>query len=314
MELLFIIDPPDKLKEYKDSSIAMMRAAQKRGHLVWVCQASDLHLWEGRVIALTAQLDIKPGKIWYAKTDIRTRLLADFGAAIMRTDPPVDQDYLTATHLLCMAEEMDGARVFNRPASLRDYNEKLSIFRFPQFVAATLVSASLDLVRGFLEEHDDIILKPLHGMGGQGIFRMHSGDSANLSSLMEMLTQHGQHAIMAQRYLPEIEDGDKRILLINGEPIPYALARVPAPGEVRGNLAAGGTGYARPLTERDAEIARTVGRVVREAGLFLVGLDVIGEHLTEVNVTSPTGFVEITAQTGFDVADAFIASLESTVG
>lgn len=313
MELLFIIDPPDVLKEYKDSSIAMMRAAQKRGHQVWVCQASDLHIWEGRVIALTAQLDIKPGKNWYAKTTIRTRLLADFGAVIMRTDPPVDQDYLTATHLLSMAEEMDGARVINRPASLRDYNEKLSIFRFPQFVAATLVSASLDLVRGFLEEHGDIILKPLHGMGGQGVFRMHSSDPSNLSSLMEMLTHHGQHAIMVQRYLAEIDEGDKRILLINGEPVPFALARVPAAGETRGNLAAGGTGYARPLTERDEEIALTVGRVVREAGLFLAGLDVIGEHLTEINVTSPTGFVEITAQTGFDVADAFIASLENTL-
>lgn len=313
MELLFIIDPPDTLKEYKDSSIAMMRAAQKRGHQVWVCQASDLHIWEGRVIALTAQLDIKPGKNWYAKTTIRTRLLADFGAVVMRTDPPVDQDYLAATHLLSMAEEMDGARVFNRPASLRDYNEKLSIFRFPQFVAATLVSASHDLVRGFLEEHGDIILKPLHGMGGQGVFRMHSSDPSNLSSLMEMLTHHGQHLIMAQRYLADINEGDKRILLINGEPVPFALARVPAAGEIRGNLAAGGTGHARPLTERDEEIALTVGRVAREAGLFLVGLDVIGEYLTEINVTSPTGFVEITAQTGFDVADAFITALESAV-
>lgn len=313
MELLFIIDPLDQLKEHKDSSIAMMRAAQARGHQVWMCQASDLHIWEGRVIALTAQLDVKPGKHWYAKTDIRTRLLADFGAVVMRTDPPVDQDYLAATHLLSLAEEMDGARIFNRPASLRDYNEKLSIFRFPQFVAATLVSASHDLVLGFLEEHGDIILKPLHGMGGQGIFRVRSSDPSNLSSLMEMLTQHGRHAIMAQRFLPEIEDGDKRILLINGEPVAHALARVPAPGEVRGNLAAGGTGYARPLTERDEEIAYTVGRVAREAGLFLVGLDVIGEYLTEINVTSPTGFVELTAQTGFDVADAFIAALEDTV-
>jgi glutathione synthase len=313
MELLFIIDPPDTLKEYKDSSIAMMRAAQARGHQVWTCQANDLHVWEGRVIALTSQLNVKPGKLWYAKTDIRSRLLADFGAVVMRTDPPVDRNYLAATHLLSLAEEMDGARVFNHPASLRDYNEKLSIFRFPQFVAATLVSASQDLVQGFLEEHGDIILKPLHGMGGQGVFRVRSGDPANLPSLMEMLTQHGKQAIMAQGYLPEIEEGDKRILLINGEPVPHALARVPAPGEVRGNLAAGGTGHARPLTERDEEIAYTVGRVAREAGLFLVGLDVIGEYLTEINVTSPTGFVEITAQTGFDVADAFIAALESTL-
>ena len=313
MELLFIVDPPDALKEYKDSSIAMMRAAQSRGHQVWCCEARDLHLWEGRVIALTTQLDVRPGKHWYSKNDIRTRLLADFGAIIMRKDPPVDQDYLTATHLLTLAEEMDGARVFNRPESLRSWNEKLSIFRFPQFIASTLVSASFDLVQGFLQEHGDIILKPLHAMGGQGVFRMRAEDSTNLASLLELLTADGQHAIMAQRYLPEITEGDKRILLINGEPVPFALARVPAPGELRGNLAAGGTGHAQPLTERDEEIARTVGRVAREAGLFLVGLDVIGEHLTEVNVTSPTGFVELTTQTGFDVADAFIATLESAL-
>lgn len=313
MELLFIIDPPDKLKAHKDSSIAMMRAAQTRGHQVWVCEARDLHVWEGRVIALATQLDLKPGAVWFGKTDIRTRLLADFGATIMRTDPPVDQDYLTATHLLTLAEDMDGARVFNRPESLRGWNEKLSIFRFPQFTAATLVSASLDLVQGFLQEHGDIILKPLHGMGGMGIFRIKADDPANLPSLLEMLTNHGQHAIMAQRYLADIVDGDKRILLINGEPVPFALARVPAPGEIRGNLAAGGTGHARPLTERDEDIARSVGRVAREAGLFLVGLDVIGDYLTEINVTSPTGFVEITAQTGFDVADAFIAALESSI-
>jgi glutathione synthase len=314
MELLFIIDPLDKLKEYKDSSIAMMRAAQARGHQVWACQASNLHVWEGRVIALATQLDIRPGPQWYLKTGIRTRLLADFGAVIMRKDPPVDQDYLAATHLLSLAEEMDGTRVFNRPSSLRDYNEKLSIFRFPQFVAATLVSASHDLVQGFLEEHGDIILKPLHAMGGAGVFRVHSSDPSNLPSLMEMLSRHGEHAIMAQRYLPEIIDGDKRILLINGEPVPHALARVPAPGAIRGNLAAGGTGHARPLTERDEEIAYTVGRVAREAGLFLVGLDVIGDYLTEVNVTSPTGFVEITAQTGLDVANAFVTALENAAG
>lgn len=313
MELLFIVDPLNALKEYKDSSIAMMRAAQARGHQVWTCEARDLHLWEGRVIALTALLDLRAGKHWYAKSDIRTRLLADFGAIIMRTDPPVDQDYLAATHLLTLAEDMDGARVFNQPDALRSWNEKLSIFRFPQFVAATLVSASIDLVQGFLEEHGDIILKPLHGMGGQGVFRIRAEDPANLPSLMEMLTANGRHAIMAQRYLPEIVEGDKRILLINGEPVPFALARVPAPGEVRGNLAAGGTGHARPLTERDEEIARTVGRVVREAGIFLAGLDVIGDHLTEINITSPTGFVEITEQSGFGVADAFISALEAAI-
>lgn len=311
MDILFIIDPPATLKEYKDSSIAMMRAAQARGHAVWICQAHDLHLWEGRVVVLAAQIDVKPGAAWFEETDTRTRLITDFQAVLMRKDPPVDQDYLTATHLLSLAEE-HGARVFNRAASLRDYNEKLSIFRFPQFIAPTLVSARAELIDGFLEEHGDIILKPLHAMGGQGVFRLTPTD-LNRNAIVETLTDNGNHAVMAQRYLPEISEGDKRILLIDGEPVPYALARIPAPGETRGNLAAGGSARAQSLTERDEDIARTVGRVAREAGLFLVGLDVIGEYLTEVNVTSPTCFVEIAAQTGFDVADSFVESLERTL-
>ncbi len=311
MEILFIIDAPESLKEYKDSSIAMMRAAQARGHAIWICQQHDLHLWEGRVVALASQIKTQPGMAWFEETAMRTRLLADFSAVLMRKDPPVDQDYLTATHLLSLAEE-HGARVFNRPSALRDYNEKLSIFRFPQFTAPTLVSARADLIDGFLEEHGDIIVKPLHAMGGQGVFRLTTTDP-NRNAIVETLTRQWRHAVMAQRYLPEISEGDKRILLIDGEPVPYALARIPAPGETRGNLAAGGSGRAQPLTERDEEIARTVGRVVREAGLFLVGLDVIGEHLTEINVTSPTCFVEIAEQTGYDVADKFVAALEATV-
>lgn len=311
MEILFVIDPPESLKEYKDSSIAMMRAAQARGHAVWICQLHDLHLWEGRVVVLATQVDIQPGPAWRIETDTRTRLLADFSAVLMRKDPPVDQDYLAATYLLSLAEE-HGARIFNRAASLREYNEKLAIFRFPQFVAPTLVSASNELIGGFLDEHGDIIVKPLHAMGGEGVFRLRPEDP-NRSAILETLTRHGEHAIMAQGYLPEISAGDKRIILIDGEPVPYALARIPAPGETRGNLAAGGSGHAQPLSERDEEIARTVGRVVREAGIFLAGLDVIGDYLTEINVTSPTGFVEITAQSGFDVADSFIASLENSV-
>jgi glutathione synthase len=311
MEILFIIDAPDSLKEYKDSSIAMMRAAQARGHSVWTCQQDDLHLWEGRVVAVAHQIDVKPGAAWFGEDAMRTRLLTDFSAVLMRKDPPVDQDYLTATHLLSLAEE-HGARVFNRPASLRDYNEKLAIFRFPQFIAPTLVSARAELIDGFLEEHGDIILKPLHAMGGQGVFRLRT-DDPNRNVIVETLTGEACHAVMAQRYLPEISEGDKRILLIDGEPVPFALARTPAPGESRGNLAAGGSGRVQGLTERDEDIARTVGRVAREAGLFLVGLDVIGENLTEINVTSPTCFVEITAQTGFDVANHFVEALERVV-
>jgi glutathione synthase len=308
MEILLIIDPPESLKEYKDSSIAIMRSAQARGHAVWICQQHDLHLWEGRVVALATQISVKPGAAWFEETSMRTRLLTDFAAVLMRKDPPVDQDYLTATHLLSIAEE-HGARVFNRPPALRDHNEKLAIFRFPQFIAPTLVSARAELIDGFLEEHGDIILKPLHAMGGQGVFRL-TTTGYNRNTIVETLTGQGRHAVMAQRFLPEISEGDKRILLIDGEPVPYSLARIPAPGETRGNLAAGGSGRAQPLNERDEEIARTVGRVARDAGLFLVGLDVIGDYLTEVNVTSPTCFVEITAQTGFDVANHFVEALE----
>ncbi len=311
MEILFIIDPPASLKEYKDSSIAMMRAAQTRGHAAWTCQPHDLHLWEGRVVAFATQIQARPGPAWFNETSARGRLVTDFSAVLMRKDPPVDQDYLTATHLLGLAEE-HGARVFNSPIGLRDWNEKLSIFRFPQFIAPTLVSARAELINGFLAEHGDIIVKPLHAMGGEGVFRLTPIDP-NRNAILETLTAHGRHAIMAQRYLPEISEGDKRILLIDGEPVPYALARIPVPGETRGNLAAGGSARAQPLSERDEEIARTVGRVVREEGLFLVGLDVIGDCLTEVNVTSPTCFVEITGQTGFDVADAFVTALEAAV-
>lgn len=308
MEILFIIDPPESLKEKKDSSIAMMRAATARGHAIWICQQNDLHLWEGRVVAVATRIDTRSGASWFAETDMRTRLLTDFSAVLMRKDPPVDQDYLAATYLLSLAEE-HGARVINQPAALRDYNEKLSIFRFPQFIAPTLVTSRAELIDGFLGEHGDIILKPLHAMGGKSVFRV-KADDPNRNVIMETLTEHAQHAVMAQRFLPEISEGDKRILLIDGEPVPYALARIPAPGETRGNLAAGGTARAQSLTERDEDIARTVGRVAREAGLFLVGLDVIGEFLTEVNVTSPTCFVEIAAQTGYDVAGHFIEALE----
>jgi glutathione synthase len=308
MDMLFIIDPPESLKEHKDSSIAMMRAAQARGHAIWICRPHDMHLWEGRVVAVATQIDVRPGSAWFVEADLRTRLLTDFAAVLIRKDPPVDRDYLTATHLLSHAEE-HGARVFNKPSALRDFNEKLSIFRFPQFIAPTLVSANAALIDGFLEEHGDIVVKPLHAMGGQGVFRLTTTDP-NRNAIVETLTENGRHAVMAQRYLPEISAGDKRILLIDGEPVPFALARIPRPGETRGNLAAGGSGRAQPLSERDEEIARTVGRVAREAGLFLVGLDVIGEYLTEVNVTSPTCFVEIAEQTGFDVASHFIEALE----
>lgn len=308
MKLLFIVDPLSGLKHYKDSSVAMMRAAARRGHQLYACQAADLALRENRAWAQAVALLVQAGADWYVEGARALHPLREFDAVVMRTDPPVDADYLAATHVLSLAEA-EGVRVFNRAASLRDFNEKLAIFRFPQFIAATLVSADAAEIGTFLTAHGDIIVKPLHGMGGQGVFRITPADP-NRNAILETLTGHGRHLIMAQRYLPAITEGDKRILLIAGEPVPYALARIPQAGETRGNLAAGGRGEARPLTARDAEIGRAVGQMAQATGLFLVGLDVIGEHLTEVNVTSPTGFQEIAAQTGYDVADHFVAALE----
>lgn len=308
MRLLFILDPLPGLKYYKDSSVAMMRAAHKRGHEVWACEQTEIFCLEGWVSGQTCKLEISPDPSWYSANPPEETALAAFDAVLMRKDPPVDPDYLAATYLLSLAETQ-GARVYNRPGSLRDFNEKLAIFRFPQFIAPTLVTADAQLIGDFLAEHGDIIVKPLHAMGGSGVFRLGPADP-NRNSILETLTRHGSHAIMAQKYLPAIAQGDKRVLLINGAAVPHALARIPLAGETRGNLAAGGRGVAQPLSERDREIAAAVGGFAKDSGLFLVGLDIIGDCLTEINVTSPTGFVEITAQTGFDVADQFISALE----
>ena len=308
MKLLFVVDPLANLKAYKDSSVAMMRAAAMRGHAVFAVEARQLQVQAGIVQAACAALDVRPDDDWYRITDTGTEALRDFDAVIMRTDPPVDTDYLLATHLLGIAET-NGARVLNRPAALRDFNEKLAILNFPAFVAPTLVSADAQGIGNFLAEHLDIIVKPLTEMGGAGIFRLTTADP-NRNAILETLTRHGSRAIMAQRYLPEIKDGDKRILLIDGEVVPWALARIPLAGETRGNLAAGGTARAQPLSPRDREIADTIAPWARDSGIFLAGLDVIGDCLTEINVTSPTGFQEITAQTGHDVAAQFIAAIE----
>jgi glutathione synthase len=309
MKLLFILDPLASLKHYKDSSIAMMRAAHKRGHELWACEQQEIFCLEGQVSARCRKLDIFDAPMWYAEGDVSEAALTGFDAVLMRKDPPVDTNFLATTHLLTLAE-LQGAKVFNHAASLRDFNEKLAIFRFPRFIAPTLVTADQALIGDFLAEHGDAIVKPLHAMGGSGVFHLRPGDP-NRNSILETLTLNGSHAIMAQKYLPAIVQGDKRVLLINGDPIPHALARIPLAGETRGNLAAGGKGVAQPLSERDREIALAVGKMAREHGLFLVGLDIIGDCLTEINVTSPTGFVEITTQTGFDVANHFVAALET---
>ena len=308
MKLLFIVDALATLKPYKDSSVAMMRAAAARGHAVFAAETADLLLRDGHALAACVALEVRNGDDWYASAAPATAALADFDAVLMRTDPPVDTDYLLATQLLDVAVAQ-GVRVLNRPSALRNFNEKLAILNFPQFIAPTLVSAKRDDIAAFLVEHTDIIVKPLTEMGGSGIFRL-TGNDPNRNAILETLTQHGRRPIMAQRYLPAIAQGDKRILIIDGAVVPWALARIPLPGETRGNLAAGGTGRAQALSPRDREIAETIAPWAREQGLFLVGLDVIGDCLTEINVTSPTGFQEITAQTGLDVAALLIVALE----
>ena len=311
MKLLFVADPLESFKPYKDSTFAMMREAAARGHALLACEPRDLRWQRGapvtaqvRDITLSGSTDAD----WFRQRGECALALKDVGAVLMRKDPPFDSEYFYATHLLGRAEA-DGAQVFNSPRALRDHPEKLAILEFPQFIPATLVTRSAAEVRSFHEQHRDIILKPLDGMGGMGIFRV-SADGLNLGSITETLNRNGSTTIMVQQYLPEIVAGDKRVLVIDGEPVPYCLARVPQGSEIRGNLATGGKGVAQPLSERDRQIAAHIGPQLAARGLLLVGLDVIGDCLTEINVTSPTCFQEIAQQTGCDVAAIFVDALE----
>lgn len=314
MQVLFVIDPIASLKAYKDSSVAMMYAFVAKGHEIFITEQQDLYI-KGQVWARTQaiqvieQANLEEHAWWQEVGSVQERNLADFDAVIMRKDPPFDMEYVYSCHLLAYAEKF-GAKVFNTGAAMLNHPEKLTITEFSQFTSPTLVTRDMARVKAFHQEHEDIVVKPLDGMGGMGIFRLQK-EEPNLSSILEMLSRNGQETIMAQRYIPEIVKGDKRILIINGKPVPYCLARIPLAGETRGNLAAGGRGVAQPLSERDWEIANTLAPVLRERGLFLVGLDVIGDYLTEVNVTSPTCFVEITQQTDFNVAHFFVEQLES---
>ena len=310
LKLAFILDPLPELKAYKDSSVAMMRAAQINGHTVFAIDSTTL-AWQnaGGVFATAGQLQLRPDDDdWYRADEQNSRPLNDFDAVIMRKDPPFDSEYLTATWLLERAEA-DGVRVFNRPRALRDHSEKVAISEFPQFTPSTLIAREPERLQRFIDEQGDVILKPLDGMGGSQIFRVRR-DDPNRNVIIETLTHEGRRTIMAQHYLPEIVAGDKRILLIAGQPVPYCLARVPKAGETRGNLAAGGTGVAQELSPRDREIAEALSPILFGRGLLLVGIDVIGDCLTEINVTSPTCMVEIKQQTGFDAAAAFIAAIE----
>lgn len=311
MKLAIILDPLESIKTYKDSTYAVMRAARARGHELYVMEQHEVVLRDGAVTGFVRKLDLVDDALrWYTLETPAWRAFSDFDVTLMRKDPPFDMEYIYSTYLLELAEEQ-GARIFNRPAAIRDFNEKLSTAKFPEFMPPTLVTRQEALIRDFIEKHGDIILKPLDAMGGSSVFRIQRND-ANLNVIIETMTQLGTRTVMAQRYIPEIALGDKRILLIDGEPVPYALARIPKEGETRGNLAVGGKGVAQPLSVRDREIAAILGPKLKEAGLFLVGLDVIGDWLTEINVTSPTGMQEIASQTGFDVAGMFVDALERT--
>jgi glutathione synthase len=313
MNILFIADPLASFKIYKDTTFAMMREAQLRGHRITACEPAHIS-WVrgGRVqaevidIRLTGDADT-----WFEASAKRSAPLAGFDAIVMRKDPPFDSEFFYATHLLEQAER-EGAKVFNKPRALRDHPEKLAIMEFPEFIGPTLVSRDAAEIKRFHAEHRDIILKPLDGMGGTGIFRVKE-DGLNLGSIIETLNRDGAETVMVQKFLPAIVDGDKRVLVIGGKPVPFCLARIPQGGEVRGNLAAGGKGVAQPLTERDCEIANALGPILAARGLLLVGLDVIGDSLTEINVTSPTCFQEIFDQTGCNVAALFVDALEAAL-
>jgi glutathione synthase len=309
---LFVLDPLDDLKESKDSSIAMMREMARRSHRIWACEIGGLAWRDGVVQAVATRLEILPqGAQWFTRLDTARRPLEHFDVVLMRKDPPFDFEYLVATYLLEAAVRR-GARVFNDPRALRDHNEKFAIAEFAHYAPPTLVSRDPDAIREFQAEHGDVVVKPLDGMGGRGVFRLAPQDP-NLGVILETATHGGQKTVMVQRFIPEIAAGDKRVLLVAGRPVPYALARTPRPGESRGNLAAGGIPHAQPLSERDRAIAAALGPALADRGLLLVGLDVIGDYLTEINVTSPTCFVEIKRETGFNVAVMFVEALERQI-
>ena len=311
MKIAFLADPLPGFKIYKDTTFAMMAEAHKRGHLVYAFEQKDMAIHSGAVTANVSRIVLTGDpQDWFRAEPAQAMGLQEFDAVILRKDPPFDMEYIYVTYLLELAEAQ-GARVFNKPAAVRSHNEKLTITQFPQFIIPTLVTSSADRLRAFHREHRVIILKPLDGMGGTGVFKVNE-DGMNLGSIIETLTDNGARTIMAQRYIPEIVVGDKRILVIGGAVVPHCLARIPQGDEIRGNLAAGGSGVARPLSTRDLEIATTLAPILAQRGLFLVGLDVIGDYLTEVNVTSPTCFQEITQQTGFNVAGMFIDAIENS--
>jgi glutathione synthase len=312
MKFLFIADPLQGFSVKKETTLAMMYVTHKAGHQVWHCHIEDLKSIQGLIKSNCQNLSIKRGEsVWYEVLSSELHELTHFDFVIMRKDPPFDMSYVTATWFLSEAVRQ-GARVFNAPEALRNHSEKLALLEFMEFAPPTIISHSLIDMKTFHQQHQDIIIKPLDGMGGRGIFRV-KADGLNIASIVETLGNHGERALMVQKFIPEIADGDKRVLLIGGEPVPFSLARIPQAGEVRGNLAAGGKGVAQKLTVKEFEIASQLGPILAKRGLHLVGLDFIGGYLTEINVTSPTCFVEITEQTGHDVAKQWLQNLENTL-
>src|SRR3954470_21845336 len=288
----------------------MMRAAQSRGHALWACEQTGLHWLKGRTATRATRLSLADNdEDWYRAHETEARALADFAAVLMRKDPPFDLEYVASTWLLSAAVR-NGARVFNAPDAIRDHNEKLGILEFAPFVAPTLVTREPERIQAFIDEHRDVVVKRLDVMGGENIFRVRL-DDPNRNVIVEIMAQRGSRMVMAQRFIPEIKAGDHRVLLIDGTPVPHCLARIPKAGESRGNLAAGARAVVQPLSARQLEIANALGPTLAKRGLLLVGLDIIGDWMTEVNVTSPTCFREIQDQTGFDVSGMFVTALEA---
>lgn len=308
-----IMDPIQGINRKKDSSFAMLLAAQRRGWNLWYMEMDDLYLHQGAPFAKMKAVTVRDDpEHWFDFGEQRECELTELDAILMRKDPPFDTEYIYATYILERAE-VGGTLIVNKPQSLRDCNEKLYTAWFPELTPTTLVTRSAAKIREFLAQHGDIILKPLDGMGGASIFRVSANDP-NIGVIIETLTNHGSQFAMAQQFIPAITDGDKRILMIDGEPVPYCLARIPAQGETRGNLAAGGRGEARPLSESDLAIAKQVGPELKKRGLIFVGLDVIGDKLTEINVTSPTCIREIEAEFNYPVADHLMDAIEAKLG
>ncbi len=311
MKFAFVLDPLDSLKPYKDSSVAMMREAARRGHDVFAIEPDGLSWQAAGVEGVAHQLVLhEADDVWYGILTVERVQLTGFDAIVVRKDPPFDAEYLYATQLLNLVADA-GVPVWNAPQMLRDWNEKIAITRFSRWCVPTLISRDPEQLRAFAAEQQDVIVKPLDGMGGAGIFRVRE-DGLNLNSILEILGAQGMRTLMMQKYIPAVTQGDKRVLLIAGQTVPWALARIPAAGETRANLAAGGTGVAMPLTEREQQIASDLAPVLWSKGILLAGLDIIGGYLTEINITSPTGMVEIGRQTGFSPAAMLVDALEQT--